>query len=240
MREGGDPCAGSRWETDSHWWNCLVVIAIVAILMGMLLPALARARESARRVVCAGRMKQIGLSLMMYSNNNQERVPYLNPLPASFPGSFTMGTYLRHPYNWDGPTLVTQLLSYGAHVNLLSCPSATVYNPPVKDCYGNDYCINYLYLCGLDEITKWDTLPVWYDNPPSACPVILRKARNRIMVAEFNMYAQGEAWGWIHHASNGRDNCPPGSVYSLQALTRYIAGRTVSTATDASSGRRRR
>ncbi len=45
----------------------LVVIAIIAILAAMLLPALARAREQARRGVCITNLKQLGLTLNMYA-----------------------------------------------------------------------------------------------------------------------------------------------------------------------------
>ena len=53
----------------------LVVIAIIGILAGLLWPALARAKQKATQVACMSNLKQIGIALQMYMNDNADTLP---------------------------------------------------------------------------------------------------------------------------------------------------------------------
>lgn len=57
----------------------LVVIGIIAVLIGILLPALGRAREQSRRAKCLANLRSIGQQLFVYANNHRDRLPNGNP-----------------------------------------------------------------------------------------------------------------------------------------------------------------
>jgi prepilin-type N-terminal cleavage/methylation domain-containing protein len=86
----------------------LVVIAIIAILASMLFPAFSRAREQARKTVCVSNLKQIGLGIMQYTQDYDERYPigypfWHDPAPAN-QKEFLVDPYIKSVQIWDCPS----------------------------------------------------------------------------------------------------------------------------------------
>jgi prepilin-type N-terminal cleavage/methylation domain-containing protein len=76
----------------------LVVIAIIAILASLILPALSRAKESARTAICSNNLRQLLAASANYSLDNQGRMPYFRDWLYTTPGNLTTGKlfpYLR-------------------------------------------------------------------------------------------------------------------------------------------------
>jgi prepilin-type N-terminal cleavage/methylation domain-containing protein/prepilin-type processing-associated H-X9-DG protein len=92
----------------------LVVIAIIGILAAILLPALARAREAARRASCANNLKQIGLVFKMYANEWNGRFPPIKIWNCDDPPEVSGDGTI------NGPSLYPEYLT---DVGILVCPS---------------------------------------------------------------------------------------------------------------------
>jgi prepilin-type N-terminal cleavage/methylation domain-containing protein/prepilin-type processing-associated H-X9-DG protein len=89
----------------------LVVIAVIAVLMSILLPALAKVREQARRTKCAANIRQQVLSLTMYGQENQGKLPGTSLVPSLGRLSCTMANFM---------------LRSGMTRQMLYCPSNAV------------------------------------------------------------------------------------------------------------------
>src|SRR5881392_641386 len=57
----------------------LVVIGIIALLMGILMPALSKARKASQEVVCQSNLRQFGIGIAMYAGQNKGMMPQKGP-----------------------------------------------------------------------------------------------------------------------------------------------------------------
>ena len=93
----------------------LVVISIIAILAAMLLPALSRAKETARKISCVNKIRQLGLSMQMYVSDSQGYFPprnYTNNWPNVLQGSYQNLEILKCPTDGPNPATFTNGTSF--------------------------------------------------------------------------------------------------------------------------------
>lgn len=186
----------------------LVVIAIIAILAAILFPVFARARENARRSSCQSNLKQIGIGVMQYTQDYDEKYPF-----------YAVGSGAPAQY------YAQTLQPYVRSTQIFACPSNTRNSLTIKFYNGssnNDSGIPVSYIPNVQIISD-DT------NDPKSLTSIDSVA-TRIMITEGNDVEYNSRIGdpgdtalnmgrmWAGHLSTVNNLFADGHVKSLRPL----------------------
>jgi prepilin-type N-terminal cleavage/methylation domain-containing protein/prepilin-type processing-associated H-X9-DG protein len=191
----------------------LIVIGIIGILIGLLMPTVSAARESARRTQCSANLRNVGGALMVYAADNDRKLPYFTD---------NCGAWL-----WDISFRARDaIVKSGAVRNSFYCPSGDLQNEDRLWNFTAGYCVTGYWwtmrrgysvqlLTGLNS--PGDVLGPW--TGPAAEPAFRRKLRtgtDQPRAAELevvtdatisqgpanNRRFSGISGGWPGHRSN--------------------------------------
>jgi len=158
----GFPLSAFRFPTAFTMVELLTVIAIIAILAGLLLPALSGAKEKANRVACAANLHQIGLAIQAFAGDNDSHTPSVDENGGASPSGYTGGTAAWYTALTNG---------YASSTKIFLCPNdrrRAVTNP------SHITPISYAIVTGKDNTTP--DSHYWISGSRLTCPHLTNSA----------------------------------------------------------------
>jgi prepilin-type N-terminal cleavage/methylation domain-containing protein len=177
----------------------LVVIAVIAILAALLLPALANAKEHARRTGCLNNIRQFLLAAHMYADDHDQW------LPSGASDSTTPNGILDDSVPVLSSAMRAEMARYAGNYQILGCPSLGAPFNTEEGWYeqGYGFVLGYNYLGGHTN-TPWKELPggeAWYS--PLRTTGDTNIGPNSPLVTEMNDWSPGYGRSVAPHGRHG-------------------------------------